>query len=326
MPEPAAHPLSGYRFLDSTDVDDVRERVAQVYCRHRLEPLGRDRQVAAWQNIAKLSCLSVGAMSYGGDVRIDPGRLDSFFLAMLPYAGEARIVAGGQRVLANDATASVLSPTDDVDMAWGGDCSKLMVRIERASLEQHLALLIDRPLRAPLRFDAAMPMASSGARWWQFVRLLIAELEGNAVGAPHSPTVRHLEALLLASLLEHQPHSHSAALRDGAAIAPRHVRLAERYIEAHAHEPIGITDLVTAAGVSARALYEGFQRFRDTSPMACLRAERLRRARGDLLAGGDGLTVAGVAARWYFFELGRFAGQYRAVYGESPSETLRRRG
>jgi transcriptional regulator GlxA family with amidase domain len=104
------------------------------------------------------------------------------------------------------------------------------------------------------------------------------------------------------------------------------VRQVERYIEDHAHEPIGLDDLVAAGGVSARAIYEGFQRFRGVSPMASLRAERLRRARAELVAGGEAMTVAAVATRWYFFELGRFAGQYRGVYGETPSRTLRRAG
>ncbi len=324
MIKQAGRPLSGYRFLQSADVEDVRDRVAQVYCRHQLDPLGRDRRVDAWQNIAKLSRLSVGAMSYGGDVRIDPGRLETFFLAMLPYAGRAQVQSGGQQVLGDTSTATLLSPTDDVLMRWGADCSKLMVRIERESLEQRLAQLMDRPLRQPLRFDVAMPMAAGVTAWWQFVRLLVAEVE--QFGTQRAATVAQMESLLLTSLLEMQPHNYADALRaDDRQAAPGHVRRVERYIETHAERPIDISDLVAAGGVSGRAIYEGFRRFRDTSPMAYLRLVRLRRAREDLLAGGPDVTVASVATRWYFFELGRFAGQYRALYGETPSQTLRRR-
>lgn len=46
------------------------------------------------------------------------------------------------------------------------------------------------------------------------------------------------------------------------------------------------------------------------------------------LTGGDPArrhTVAEVAYRWGFAHLGRFAHDYRARYGESPSTTSRRR-
>jgi transcriptional regulator GlxA family with amidase domain len=36
-------------------------------------------------------------------------------------------------------------------------------------------------------------------------------------------------------------------------------------------------------------------------------------------------TVADIAMRYGFWELGRFAGVYRARYGETPSATLRGR-
>jgi AraC-like DNA-binding protein len=35
--------------------------------------------------------------------------------------------------------------------------------------------------------------------------------------------------------------------------------------------------------------------------------------------------VTGIALRWNFHELGRFAGAYRRIFGETPSATLRRR-
>ena len=42
---------------------------------------------------------------------------------------------------------------------------------------------------------------------------------------------------------------------------------------------VGLADVVSAAGVSSRALQKAFRRFRDTTPMAHLRALRLDLAR-----------------------------------------------
>lgn len=58
--------------------------------------------------------------------------------------------------------------------------------------------------------------------------------------------------------------------------------------------------------------------------MHYLRDLRLQRVRDELLS-GSGSPVASVALRWGFEHMGRFATQYRQAFGETPSQTLRRR-
>jgi AraC family ethanolamine operon transcriptional activator len=58
--------------------------------------------------------------------------------------------------------------------------------------------------------------------------------------------------------------------------------------------------------------------------MAYLKSLRLSAARKELERARRGTTVAAVAMRWGFFRLGCFAGDYRAMFGENPSETLGR--
>jgi transcriptional regulator GlxA family with amidase domain len=80
------------------------------------------------------------------------------------------------------------------------------------------------------------------------------------------------------------------------------------------------------AGLCVRALQQGFARHLETTPSGFLRQVRLGRVRDALLASdAEATTVATVASDWGFFSLGRFAAQYREAYGETPSQTLRRR-
>jgi transcriptional regulator GlxA family with amidase domain len=95
-------------------------------------------------------------------------------------------------------------------------------------------------------------------------------------------------------------------------------------IRAHPEQPITIGDLTVASGVSARALYEGFRRFRATTPMAMLRIVRLKRIRAELQSATPGEKITDIAYKWGIAHLGRFAAEYRARFGEPPSETLRR--
>ncbi|MGN8048400.1 helix-turn-helix transcriptional regulator [Curtobacterium sp. 22159] len=103
------------------------------------------------------------------------------------------------------------------------------------------------------------------------------------------------------------------------------IRTAVEHIQAHAHEPLTVSDVARVADLSVRGLQEAFQRTLDRSPMQYLREVRLRRAHEDLLRAEPGqVAVADVAARWGFTHMGRFSGEYLRRFGEYPKQTLRR--
>ena len=58
-------------------------------------------------------------------------------------------------------------------------------------------------------------------------------------------------------------------------------------------------------------------------PKAYYSAMRMQRVRAVLLAGGPSVRIADVAARWGFWHMGKFARDYRALFGRLPSEDLR---
>ena len=130
----------------------------------------------------------------------------------------------------------------------------------------------------------------------------------------------------MTTLLLAQPHTYSDLFQQPEpAVAPFYVKRAEAYIEAHLDEPLSIAELAAAAGVSARSLQTGFQQFRGTTPMAHLRALRLKRAHDELLAADPQRTsVTDIAMRWGFSHLGKFAVAYKQRFGESPRDTLGR--
>ena len=100
----------------------------------------------------------------------------------------------------------------------------------------------------------------------------------------------------------------------------------EDVLAAHPDRPLHMPELCMAIGVSERTLRLCCAEFLDVSPGRYLRLRQLRLARRALLAPDSArTTVAAVARRYGFGELGRFAGLYRAVYGEAPSATLRER-
>jgi len=78
-------------------------------------------------------------------------------------------------------------------------------------------------------------------------------------------------------------------------------------------------------GVAERTLHLACHEFLGTGAMQYVRSRRLEKVRAALANADPRVDRVGeIAMRYGFWELGRFAGAYRARFGESPSMTLRR--
>lgn len=111
---------------------------------------------------------------------------------------------------------------------------------------------------------------------------------------------------------------------EAAACRRRIVSRAEEFFRCHVGEPVSIARLSSISGVSERSLRNAFYEVCMTSPKRYLRLLQLHQVRRALRAPGDAATVTDVATLHGFFELGRFAGEYKALFGEVPSQTLHR--
>lgn len=108
--------------------------------------------------------------------------------------------------------------------------------------------------------------------------------------------------------------------------AEHYRRIAERFDAAARSKlgpDLGIAELCRIVGVEQRTAVRAFRAIHATTPSWYLRAVRLNLAREALLVpDARPTTVTEVATRFGFRELGRFALHYRAMFGETPSETL----
>lgn len=105
------------------------------------------------------------------------------------------------------------------------------------------------------------------------------------------------------------------------------VRRVRRFLDHQDGQPLALEDLARAAGVSGRTLHDAFKEQFGLSPKRFLRLRHLNAARRELLCADSGpVRVTDVATRLGIWELGRFARDYHTLFGELPSETLRRTG
>ncbi len=97
----------------------------------------------------------------------------------------------------------------------------------------------------------------------------------------------------------------------------------ERFFEAAAG-PVSLADLCAAAGVSQSSLYRAFHSVCGEAPLSYFHKRRLTDARRYLIASDAGRgAVRKAALSVGLTEMGRFSVEYRRLFGESPSATLK---
>ena len=97
-------------------------------------------------------------------------------------------------------------------------------------------------------------------------------------------------------------------------------------IEQHEDEFLSIEDLTLVADVSERTLRYIFLEYYGLPPRRFLAVHRLNQVRATLQnADPECGRVTAIAAQFGFWHFGRFANEYRRLFGELPSNTLHRR-
>jgi AraC-like DNA-binding protein len=124
---------------------------------------------------------------------------------------------------------------------------------------------------------------------------------------------------LMSALPPASARSHTCALTGA-----RLVSETEDYIDACGGRPVHISELCCTLKVSRRSLHRAFTDTLGIGPSAYLRRRRLSAIRS-ILSRCDtaSISIGDLAFEYGFPQTGRSAAYYRALFGETPSETLR---
>jgi AraC family ethanolamine operon transcriptional activator len=101
------------------------------------------------------------------------------------------------------------------------------------------------------------------------------------------------------------------------------VREVEDYVDRNGLKPIHISEVCNRLKVSRRSLHRAFHETIGVGPVTFLRRKRLCSIHTALREAEPRVTtIAEIAMQYGFFNLGRFSGDYREMFGEYPSHTL----
>jgi AraC-like DNA-binding protein len=329
---PGARPEIGPRSREPVDAGAV---ALSVHHEHLLTMLGGQRALTLGLEDASLGPITLGPitlswLSFDTDVHVDTEPPADAYQVNLVSAGQLRAYCGSDQMVATSTRGMVFRPDRPAGFeSWRTSGQMLVIKIERHALEDELAQLLHRPVIRPIAFELAFDLSRHAAADWKGLAYTVATglLDPESLFRQPRMAVPLVHAMLSGLLLS-ADHDLRAQLEAPAArIGPAAVRRADEYIEQHAHEPLTVAQVALSAGVSIRALQQGFKRSLGASPHQIIQLTRLERAHQDLVnATSDGATVAAIGAKWGFPHAGRFAALYYSRYHTYPSATLRRAG
>lgn len=263
--------------------------------------------------------MSVRRMHYQGDFTIALPTPQDEITFVLPTAGKIIFDHRGESI----GGARVGLAVDKLDIRsvrFAEGHAQCGMSIRRGLFAERLSALLGRPLAAPIRFAPVVDLSNAA---FQGIRALLEMATGTEFDQLISTGLLmpvRLQEMLVDAVLETWPHNYSEALRSPVpSIAPRHVKTAMAYIREHPLNLVSGSELAGRVNVSLRALQEGFRRFAGTSIVGYQRQVRLEQAR-QVLANGEGGSVAEVALRHGFSNAGRFAQYFQQAFGVSPAQ------
>lgn len=314
--------------LSTRDPDEAHQRLTEIYCPHSQTVLSGHDGFRASQKTSGCPGVDLDELDYGrGEILVESAPFEHFILVSRPVGGPFAVRSDAGEIARVNRRTVVMDPYSSYTMHWGRGCHLLNVRLSRERVERTVADIkgLETPVR--VRFGLGGPGPAAAASWDAVAQSLWQYIVPSGI-AKASPLVSaQVQRLAVAALLEAFPNSMTAVEPvDQDFVAPAAVRRAVAFIEQCAADDIGLRDIARAARVSPRALQAAFRRHKDTTPLRYLRETRLHRAHDELREADvdSGVTVSDVAYRWGFGNLGRFAEDFRKVFGTTPSQVLRR--
>ncbi|WP_411817204.1 AraC family transcriptional regulator [Hyphococcus sp. DH-69] len=322
-------PLHRYNKLCTEDIDEIHAHMSNVFCDHSLTLTGGSPPIAFRHNSKTLTNITFNATDYGnpyGRVNIKIPPSGGIYLLQFTLAGSAEIIQNGESFILTPHQFCVIGPDDDIIQTLEHDYKHFTVKISKSSLEAALFQEIGL-VRPALKFaPGPIDLKGEARSLSNLIRTICADVDEDVEAYSHERSCNAVEHAIKHLIFSAAPHNHSDLyVGNRSPAAPYYVRKVEEFIRANATNSIGLSDMTAISGVSARSLHTGFQQFRNTTPMRYLKEYRLQLSRKRLKEAVDrNESVTDVAMACGFTHLSKFARDYNELFGELPSQTLKK--
>ncbi|MGD1704709.1 helix-turn-helix transcriptional regulator [Dapis sp. BLCC M229] len=307
----------------SNDPDEFADTLALVTGPIQLLPLEKIVDFKGRVNALMPPHIKLFKVNFQG-VQVIPEQNRSYIAISFVTGGLVELVQGSQVYKYDHKLAIGHNPTDLLKMRCKHS-EMLVAMFDLAFLDAYAQSLGEwakiQPVKIPIKINLASP---HGRSLYQSLSFLWQQFEQVSPLLNSPLAISEYERFLLSQLFY---------LEDGVADLPRStsrsslltLSRAEDYIIANLNQPLTIEAIAGTLGVSPSTLFKVFKDKLKITPMQFVKRQRLQKVREALLlANPQTSTVVDIASRYGFWNSGRFAAEYRKLFHENPTETLRR--
>ncbi|KAA1170842.1 AraC family transcriptional regulator [Marinobacter salinexigens] len=281
---------------------------------HHLDLIGGENRAASL-SFREFAGFGLSRISYGNHVRVKTPALEDVYHFQVVTRGECRWRSGSDKLALRRGQALMVNPDEAVDLEYSPACEKIIIKVPMAVMNT----VQGTDSRANVRFSRTPVDLRGCPSLTSVLDAVFAEFDEVPEGEPSEISGSYRE-IILKKLLKVFP-SNQDEMTSGAKLPPGIHRIL-RFIEENVKEEIDVKELSEVSNMSTRSIYNAFSRAFSTTPKAYVKQVKLRNLREDLLQGRC-RNVTEVALDYGFSHLGRFSSDYRKLFGELPSETLR---
>ncbi|AKF08285.1 AraC family transcriptional regulator [Sandaracinus amylolyticus] len=321
-----AHHFVGTPLIHTRSLDEAVQMQSSINSPVRVEPLrGRDPFEFRASRL-QLGDVAIVMSGYRAEIRAHSAHVTQRFGLVVPVrkGGESQ-QSGTTAPLVPGRSGAIVSPNAPAGFTLGAGYRGIQLSIPLATLRASFEALAGASGRGAPCFEVAIDLTrGGGASVLRLLRSVLDDVRAGSSVLTAPPVAARLADTIVHAILLGLPHTESHLLVEPRrASEPALLRRAEEYLAANADRPVSSAELARAIGASGRVIAAAFRAHRDASPIAFHRQRRLELSRRLLLESPE-RSVTDVALACGFVHLGRFSVEYRARFGESPSDTRRR--
>ncbi len=258
-------------------------------------------------------------ISYGSTVRVRSSGLSTCYHLQVLLNGSCLWRGYGEEYLFSPGELMVINPADQADLTYSVECEKLIVKIPINSLER---ICTDSHWKMPIggvRFGYRYNLHQL-TDFGILLHLACRESEGIRGSSRLSG---YFSGIIINKMLESLDSNACFQILEGSGSPFERV---VHFVDENIKMNISLDQMAAVARTSHRTLFNLFEKNSSDTPKNYVRKRKLEHIHRLLSdPSREVRSITEIALDYGFFHLGRFADSYRSLFGELPSDTLRKR-